>query len=113
VIEDPPLELRERLTRLQAELARELAARPLVGLQRVGLATGPVERQHQLSPYPLLERVLTNQPGQVPDQLPSLPGLQIRINPQKQRVQALLLHRAAPPGDHPLTLDIAQRLATT
>ena len=56
-----PLELAQTLAGLDAELLDQRPARVLVGLQRVGLAVGAVEREHQLRPQALAVGVLGDQ----------------------------------------------------
>ena len=53
VLEDLALEPLQRLARLEPELLGERAAALLVDLKRLGLATGAVEREHQLRSRPL------------------------------------------------------------
>ena len=55
------LELAQALARLDAELLDQPAAGVLVGLERLGLAVGAVEREHQLRAQVLPERVLLDQ----------------------------------------------------
>ena len=56
--EDRLLEPPELRPRLEPELVREHAPRLLEDLERVRLAPAAVERQHQLPPQPLAERVV-------------------------------------------------------
>src|SRR5947208_2406652 len=53
VREDRPLELAERLARLDPELVHECPAGALRDGERVGLSPGTVEREHQLPAEPL------------------------------------------------------------
>ena len=55
--QDRRLELLQRLARLEPEPVRQLAPRTLIGVERIGLAVAPVEREHQLVPEALAERV--------------------------------------------------------
>ena len=57
LLEHPRVQADELLAGLQAELGGEATARAGKGVQRVGLAPGSVQSQHQLTPQPLLERV--------------------------------------------------------
>ncbi len=64
VLEDAPLEPPRRLARLQPELAQprgELA----VGRERVDLAAGAVEREHELADQLLAQRLAPDQPLQL------------------------------------------------
>jgi len=63
-------------------------------LQGIGLPVRPVQRQHQLAPQPLPERVLGQQPLQLPDQRGMPCQRQIGLDPVLQRGQAQRL----PPG---------------
>ena len=58
VREDRLLEPPELRPRLEPQLVREHAPRLLEGLERIRLAAAAVERQHQLPPQPLPERVV-------------------------------------------------------
>ena len=54
IVEQDPLFESPRLAgRLETQLVAHLATQVLVGVQRFGLSTGPVERQHQRPPEPL------------------------------------------------------------
>ena len=66
---------------LKPQLAGEPAPRALIGLERVGLAAGPVQRQHQLTPEALLERMLAGEILELGDQLARRPGGQIGVDP--------------------------------
>ena len=55
----------QRRTRVEAELVGELHAQPVVHLQGVGLAAGPVQGEHELPDQALPERVRRDQLGEV------------------------------------------------
>src|SRR4051794_21891697 len=57
--EDGPLQLSEAARRLEAELLVERAPEGLVGGERLGLAAGAVEREHELGPQPLAQRLVS------------------------------------------------------
>ena len=59
--QDRALELAQPLARLDAQLVGQRAAGVAVGLQRVGLPVGAVQREHQLRPQPLAVGVLGDQ----------------------------------------------------
>ena len=59
--ENGALELSELLAGLDPELLDQRLASGSVGLQRLGLAPGTVERQHAQSPQPLAQRMLRDQ----------------------------------------------------
>ena len=91
-----PLQL---LSRLEPEFLRELARVPSVGLERLGLASRPVERQHQLIAQPLPEWMRRDRGFELTHQLRVAPAGQIGIDPLLERRPAELLE----PGD--LVLD--------
>jgi len=49
------------------ELLDQAAAQPPVRLQRLDLAAGPVQREHEQPDQPLADRVGDQQPLQLPD----------------------------------------------
>ena len=51
------LEPPQLLARLEAELVRQLASRDAVDVERLRLAAGPVEREHELRAQALAQRV--------------------------------------------------------
>ena len=69
VQEDRPFQVLQRPSRVDTELLGEHPAGILVHVERVGLATAPVQRQHQLGTEPLPEGVLAHQLGQRPDDI--------------------------------------------
>ena len=93
--EDRPLQLLERRARVDPELVDESPARLLVGVQRLGLPTRPVERRHQIHPEALAERVLGDERLELPDQLVVAPECEVGVDPQLQRGEPDLLE----PGD--------------
>jgi hypothetical protein len=110
-LKDPLLQLRQRLARLETELGREQAPRTLIGLERIRLAPGSIEGEHQLAPQPLLKLMLTGETFELCQQLSGRTGREIGIEPEQDRLQPLLLKGAAPLGDAPLRRHVAQRLA--
>ena len=92
---DRPLQLLERRARIDPELVDEGPARFLVGVQRLGLPTRPVQRSHQIHPQALAERVLGDECLELPDQLVLAPEREVGVDPQLQRCQPDLLE----PGD--------------
>jgi hypothetical protein len=67
--EDRPFELLESRTGLDSELVHEHSAGSLVGLQRLRLPAGAIQRRHQIPPQAFAERVLGDQFLELPDQL--------------------------------------------
>ena len=84
---------------VDAELLDQDRAGPLVGQQRIGLPTRAIQRQHELRPQPLPQRLLADQPLQLGHQLPMTPQPQLRLDPilqgdQPELGQAVALGRA-------------------
>ena len=59
----------ERRARIEPELLRQPPSQVLVGLERLGLATGAIQRSHQLTPQPLSQRVLAHERLELRDEL--------------------------------------------
>ena len=110
-VENPLLEPRQRLSRLEPELGREQPSRSSVRLECVGLAAGTVQRQHQLSPQPLLEAVLGEELLELRHELARGTAGQAGVEAQDDRLQALLLERPAPLAHAPLSSDVGKRVA--
>ncbi len=87
------MQLPQLAARLDAELLDEPAAGRLVDLQRVGLAAGAVEGEHELAAQALLQRVLGGERFQLADQLGVLAEREVGLDPLCQAVQA-----QPPPG---------------
>ncbi len=66
--EDRLLQTLQRRARLDAELVHERAPRPLIRVECLCLAAGPVEREHQLSAQAFSEGVLGEKCLQFGDQ---------------------------------------------
>ena len=77
--------------RVEPEFLAQPRAQRAERTQRITLATGPVERQHQVTGQPLAERVLADQALELTDQLPGPPGAQIGVDPIFDRRQAELV----------------------
>ena len=89
--EDRPLELPQRLARLDPELVDERLARALIDRERVRLPAGAVERQHQLSPEPLAHGLLDDEALELRDEL-AVPGeREVGVDPVLERGQSQLL----------------------
>ena len=90
VLEDPALEGLELLAGLEPELVHEPAPRLLERLERVGLATRAIQRQHQLGREALAQRVLAERGRQPPGRV-NVPALgELALEPPFQRDQAQL-----------------------
>ena len=82
LLKDRPLQLLERRARIDPELVDEGLARVLVGVQRLCLPAGPVQRRHQIPPEPLAERVLGDQCLELSDQLVVAPEREVGVDPE-------------------------------
>ena len=60
----------------------------MVHLERLGLASRPVEREHQLSPKALAQRMLFDERLELADQLLCGPQLEVRLDSLLDRRQA-------------------------
>jgi hypothetical protein len=76
---------------LDAELLDEDSACVLVGLQRLGLTAGTIQRGHELPAQALTERELRHQPAQVADQVTVTAQRQLRFDPLLEGDLAALL----------------------
>ena len=99
----------QRWAGFDAELADQPLAGLLVGRQRLGLATRPVQRQHQQLPEALVERVLLHQPPQLDHQLGVLTQPQPRVHQRLQRLHALLVQGRDLGLHGPVQLQVAKR----
>ena len=100
--QDRALELAQPLARLDPQVVGQRAACVAVGLQRVGLAVAPVQREHELRPEPLPIGVLGDHPLEPAEQGGVAAQRQFRLGQQLQRRDALL--------DEPRDLALGERL---
>jgi hypothetical protein len=91
VAQNQALELPQLGARRQSELVAQEPARLPVGGERIGLAAGAVQREHQLSSQPLLQRRGGDQPLQLHDDLGSTAERKLRVDPLHIRRQTQLL----------------------
>ena len=96
------LEPPQLAARLEPELARQLAPRRPVGLQRLGLARRAVQREHQLAAQPLAQRVLGDQRLELADELRVPAGGEVGVD--------ALLERREPQLLQPRALGLRERL---
>ncbi len=91
-------------TRFEGQLLREHASRLAEGLEGVGLAAAPVEREHQLPPQPLTERVLVDRHPKCGYDLAMLAERERRLELLFQRINP---KRLEPPrlGAEPVRVD--------
>ena len=81
--------------RFQPELVVEQAAQVLVGAQRVGLAPGPVQREHSRAPQPFAQRAGGGELGQLAHQLGVAPAGQVVVDALLDRGQPGLLQTSS------------------
>ena len=75
---------------LEAELVEQESPAAPVDLERLGLPTGAVQRQHQLAAQPLTERVLLDERFELRDRLLVPAERQLRVDPLFARRQQQL-----------------------
>ncbi len=85
------LQLLQRRARLDPQLVDEHASGGLVGGQRLGLASRPVEREHQLAAQALAEGVLGRQRVELRDQRGVPAEREVGVDPHLDREQVHLL----------------------
>ena len=110
--EDLPFQLREKRAGLETELvAEQLPAAP-VHLERVCVAAGAVERDHQLPAQLLPQGVIGDERLQLRHELAVVTELQLRLDPLFGRGETKLLQ----PGDLELwpllVLELLERPST-
>src|SRR5262249_39710959 len=91
VLQDRALEVLQRAARLESELFRKDLAGLPVDLERVGLASRPVKREHQLPAQALLERVRLCQSFELRDELVAAAEREVGVDAVHQRREAELL----------------------
>ena len=89
--QDPPLQLLQRLSRLDTELVDERAPRVLVDVERLRLAPRPVERQHQLGAQSLAQRVLGDERLELAGEAAVTSERQVGLDPVLERREVQLL----------------------
>ena len=89
--EDHRLELAQLRPGLEPELLDQEPPALAHHLERLGLAAGAVEREHQLAAQPLPERVLGDQRAQLADEIDRLPARQLGRDPLLDRLDLELL----------------------
>lgn len=95
LLEDRLLELLERPPGLETELFHQRAPRVLIGLQRLRLASTPVEGQHQLPARALAQRVAGDEGFELGDEISLASEREVGVDPFLDGRQAQLLE----PGD--------------
>ena len=103
-----PAQLRARL---EPQLVDQRAARVGVGLERLGLATAAVEREHQLRAEPLPQRVACDERAQLRDQLGVAAEREVGVDAQLERLEPLLLERLDGRDGELLVGEVGERAA--
>src|SRR5262249_46348336 len=80
--------------------------------ERVGLPTGAIEAEHQLTDQPLAKGVLGDEPLEFAHQLRATAQLQLSVDPPLEREQPPLLEPLRLHGDGPLRPQIREGLPT-
>ena len=111
MLEHPPLELLQFEARLDPELLAERLSRPAVELERVGLAARAVERQHQLRPRPLAERLARDELLQLGDQARVPPEREVGLDPLLERGEPSVLEPRPRVSREGLGLELGERCA--
>ncbi len=88
---DRLMEFAELRARLDPELLDEGVTSLLVCLERLGLASGPVEREYQAAAQVLPERMLTDECLELADERGMSPEPEFRLDPLLKRREAQLL----------------------
>ena len=109
--EDRLLELLQLRPRLETESIDELAAGVGVHVERVRLATRPVERGHQLGAKSLAERSGAHQLPQLTDQLAVAAGGEVGVDASLEHLEPRLLQVRQLPREEALARQIGERLA--
>ena len=102
------LELAQRRARLDSELV-EHAASVLVGVERVLLAPGAIQRKHELLAEPLAIRLGGHERFQLGHDLAVLAEREPRVGAQLERLQAQILERHRG-GAHRAVAEIGERV---
>ena len=90
MVEDGSLEPAELRARFEAELVTERAPGRLVLAERVGLAAGPVQRQHQQLADPLPQGMLVGEGLELGGDLPMVTERQSQLGPELSGTEAEL-----------------------
>src|SRR5207244_10954098 len=109
VREDESLEPLELRARVETQLVPEQPARRAVELERIGLAAGAIEGQHEQGAQTLLERVRRHERFQLADELHVAPELEIDLDPFEQRREASLVQPFGLAGGEAFEAKIGER----
>ena len=111
MIQDLSLETLECGARIDPELVDEPCAGLLEGLKRVGLPSGAVEREHQLSAHSLAERVIDDEALELGDDLRVPAELELSVDLLLDHRESELFEPHSLRGRKLLIAKVRQRLA--
>ena len=109
--EDATLEVAQLGPGLDGELRDQRLTSAPVGVERLRLAARAIEREHQLSPEALAQRLGRDEAFELADELRSAPRGELRLDAVLHRVQAQAFEPSGLGLDERLESDVAQGLA--
>src|SRR5262249_34454638 len=112
LLKDRLVEVTQLAARLDAKLTDQRGAGRLVGVERLGLASRAVEREHQRQPQALAQRMLGHQRLELSDELDVVATLEVAVDPLLQAAQAQLLQARDLRLGEPLLGKIGERRTT-
>jgi hypothetical protein len=112
VPEDRLLQLLQTRAWLESKFVREKRSNSLVGSEGLGLAIASVERDHQLPPKPLPERMPIDQSLELSDNIAVAPELKVRLDPILECAEPQLVETRRFGARERLVGDIVERRAT-
>ena len=111
LFEDRPLEPLQRRRRLDPELLDQRPPCAAIRLERVGLASGRVERAHQLAPQALAQGMLCDERLELGGALGVLARGEIGLDPVLERRESKILQPGRLRLGEPLGRELSQRLS--
>ncbi len=91
VLEDRPLQLLQRLTRLEPELVRQEPSGLCVDVESLGLAPAAVERGHELPARPLAQRVLGDERLELAHEIRMAAEYEVCVDPVLEDCESALV----------------------
>ena len=110
--ENRGLELLERFARFEAELLDQRGPRVLVGRERVGLAAGAVQGEHQQAAQALAQRMLADERLELGNGLGVAAERELDLEPLLERDEAQLLESGDLVAGEGLVAEVRQRRPT-
>ena len=107
--QDRPLERLQRRRRLDAEALDQRVPRRAVGLERLGLPSGAVQREHLLPAEALAQRVLGDEGLELGDERRMPAEREVGVDPLLERREAQLLEPLAGRGGERLVGEVGER----